>query len=58
MDTYSLLREFADSWFLLFMVTMLLGIWVWAFWPGQRSNRDDASMIPFRNQTISEPDDE
>lgn len=58
METYTFLREFADSWFLLFMFLMILGIWVWAFWPGQIRNREEASMIPFRNQTISEPDDE
>ncbi|UWR22641.1 cbb3-type cytochrome c oxidase subunit 3 [Sulfitobacter sp. S190] len=48
MDTYSLLRQFADSWVLLAMFGFFLGTAVWAFLPSQRSAREDASMIPFR----------
>ncbi|SFR09251.1 cbb3-type cytochrome c oxidase subunit 3 [Poseidonocella sedimentorum] len=58
MDTYSLLREFADSWVLLGMVLFFLGVGLWAYWPSLRSDRDDASMIPFRNQSIANRDDE
>lgn len=49
MDTYSLLREFADSWVLLAMFTFFVGVAIWAFWPSQAPARLDASMIPFRN---------
>ena len=49
MDTYSLLRQLADSWVLLAMFVFFLGCGVWAFWPSQRSAREDASMIPFRD---------
>lgn len=58
MDTYSLLREIADSWVLLSMFLFVVGIWLWAFWPGFQNDRDDASMIPFRNQNLSERGDE
>ncbi|MBB3995266.1 cytochrome c oxidase cbb3-type subunit 4 [Sulfitobacter undariae] len=51
MDTYSILREFADSWVLLGMFAFFIGAGVWAFLPSQRSAREDASLIPFRNET-------
>ncbi|MCF2870354.1 cbb3-type cytochrome c oxidase subunit 3 [Octadecabacter sp. G9-8] len=49
METYSLLREFADSWVLLAMFGFFLGAAIWAFLPSQNSAREDASQIPFRN---------
>jgi cytochrome c oxidase cbb3-type subunit 4 len=49
MDTYSFLREFADSWILLAMFAFFAGAAIWAFLPSQSSAREDASMIPFRN---------
>lgn len=50
MDTYSFLRELADSWVLLAMFVFFAGVAVWAFWPGLNHAREDASMIPFRNE--------
>ncbi len=49
MDTYSLLRQIADSWVLLAMFAFFIGAGIWAFLPSQRSAREDASMIPLRN---------
>lgn len=49
MDTYSLLREFADSWVLLAMFTFFIGVSVWAFLPSQRQARLEASLIPFKD---------
>lgn len=49
METYTLLRAFADSWFLILMFTFFLGTAIWAFLPSQRSAREDASEIPFRD---------
>ena len=49
MDTYSFLRELADSWILLAMFGFFAGAAIWAFLPSQSSAREDASMIPFRN---------
>ena len=51
MDTYSLLRELADSWGLLALFTIFIGVAIWAFLPSQNDARRDASMIPFRNDT-------
>ena len=49
METYSLLREFADSWFLIAMVAFFLGTWVFAFWPSLRADRESAASIPLRD---------
>lgn len=49
MDTYSFLRQLADSWVLLAMFAFFAGCAIWAFWPGLNHAREDASMIPFRN---------
>ena len=62
MDTYSLMREIADSWVLLAMFAFFIGAGVWAFWPGQRPAREDAAGIPFRNDVATQggearPDD-
>ena len=49
MDTYSLLREIADSWGLLGLVIFFLGTIVWAFRPGSTQVYRDTADIPFRN---------
>jgi cytochrome c oxidase cbb3-type subunit 4 len=49
MDTYSLMREFADSWALLVLFALFVGVVVWAFRPGSRAVHTDVSQIPFRN---------
>lgn len=49
MHTYSLLREFADSWVLLAMTLFFLGVIVWAFRPGSAKVHADIASIPFRN---------
>ena len=54
MDTYSLLREIADSWVLLGMFGFFLGAAIWAFLPSQADARKDAQMIPFRNDDLGE----
>jgi len=51
MDTYSLLRAFADSWFLIAMFSFFIGVSLWAFWPSQKSARMEAAQIPFREDT-------
>lgn len=58
MDTYSLLREIADSWVLLAMFSFFVGTGIWAFWPSLSKDRDNASTIPFRNDQTSETTDE
>jgi cytochrome c oxidase cbb3-type subunit 4 len=49
METYSFLRELADSWVLLGLFAFFLGAGVWAFWPSMAKARQEASEIPFRN---------
>jgi len=54
MDTYSFLRQLADSWVLLAMCVFYVGVIVWAFRPGSRALHADISDIPFRNETLPE----
>ena len=49
METYSFLREFADSWFLIAMFCFFVGTWIFAFWPSLQSDREDAANIPLRD---------
>ncbi len=51
METYTLLRGFADSWFLIALFAFFLGTWLFAFWPSLKAARDDAASIPMRNDT-------
>ena len=48
METYTLLRAFADSWFLLAMTLFYLGVILWAFRPGARALHDEIAQIPLR----------
>lgn len=47
---YHILREIADSWFLLAMFGFFVASVVWAFRPGGRAAHKDASEVPFRNE--------
>ena len=49
MELYTLLRHFADSWALLGLMLVFLGVIVWAFRPGSRGTHDDAANAIFRN---------
>ncbi|WP_121631314.1 cbb3-type cytochrome c oxidase subunit 3 [Tropicibacter alexandrii] len=49
METYSFLRQLADSWALLAMFLFFLGIVVWAFRPGSKKTHEDVANIPFRH---------
>jgi len=50
MDTYSLMREFADSWMLLFLFLFFIGVVIWAFRPGSGAKHRDIANIPFRHE--------
>ena len=54
METYTVLRSFADSWFLVAMVLFFLGTWVFAFWPSLKPHREDAADIPLRDDTLKD----
>ncbi len=56
MDTYSLLREIADSWVLLVLFLFFIGVVVWAFRPGSRKTHRDTANIPFRHEDKPAPD--
>jgi cytochrome c oxidase cbb3-type subunit 4 len=49
MDTYSLLREFADSWVLLMLTLFFLGVIAWAWRPGSRATHTDIANSIFRH---------
>jgi cytochrome c oxidase cbb3-type subunit 4 len=55
METYSFLRQLADSWVLLALTAFFIGTIFWSFRPGSRKVHDDIADIPFRNETV--PDD-
>ncbi|WP_235971340.1 cbb3-type cytochrome c oxidase subunit 3 [Palleronia pontilimi] len=55
MDTYSFLRELADSWVLLILTLIFLGVIFWAFRPGSRPLHDDAAAVPFRHDDRPAP---
>ncbi|MDF0601070.1 cbb3-type cytochrome c oxidase subunit 3 [Psychromarinibacter sp. C21-152] len=57
MDTYSLLRQLADSWVLLVLFLFFIGVVVWAFRPGSRKTHRDTANIPFRHEDKPAPDD-
>lgn len=50
MDTYSLLREIADSWVMLLLFAVFVGVIFYAFRPGSRDLHDDAANVPFRHE--------
>ena len=49
METYSFLRNFADSWHLLFMTLFFIGVVFWAFRPGSKRTHSDVANSIFRN---------
>lgn len=51
---YHILRELADSWALLALFLIFLGIIVWAFRPGSKELHEDIAKIPFRNDEFEE----
>lgn len=58
METYSLLREFADSWMLLVLFVIFVGIWFWVIRPGSKATHRDAANMIFRNDERPAPQDE
>lgn len=58
METYTFLRELADSWALLAMTLFFLGVVGWTFRPGARELYADTSAIPLRNDELPSEDDE
>jgi cytochrome c oxidase cbb3-type subunit 4 len=49
METYSFLRELADSWVLLALTVFFVSVVVWVFRPGARAAHNEAASVIFRN---------
>lgn len=47
---YQALRTFADSWGLLYMFLIFIGVVLWTFRPGSKNVSEDAANIPFREE--------
>ena len=55
MDTYSLLRQIADSWALLVLFLIFVGVILYAFRPGSGALHRDAADVPFRHEDRPAP---
>lgn len=53
METYTFLRQLADSWVLLALTLFFIGTIFWAFRPGSKSVHAETANIPFRNEEIA-----
>lgn len=51
MQTYTFLRELADSWFLVLMTVFFVGAILWALRPGAKPVQSDAAASIFRNDS-------
>ena len=49
LETYTLLREIADSWGLLAMTLLWIGFAVWAFRPSAKKHHEDAANMIFKD---------
>ena len=56
MDSYSLLRELADSWVLLALFLVFIGVVLFVWRPGSRRLHRDAAESIFRNETRPAPE--
>ncbi len=52
MDTYSIFREFADSWGLLGMMLFFCGAVLMVFRPGAKQLHREAASIPLRDDHL------
>lgn len=57
METYSLLREFADSWALIALFVIFVGVVFWAWRPGSTPAQRAAAESIFRNESKPASDD-
>lgn len=55
MDTYTLMRAFADSWALLVLTLFFVGVVAFAWRPGSRPLHEDAAESIFRNEKRPAP---
>ena len=55
METYTLLRAFADSWMLLALTLFFVGVVLWVFRPAARDLQKEAATSIFRNEKKPAP---
>ncbi len=55
METYTLLRAFADSWMLLLLFAVFIAMLIWVFRPGSTAVHKDTADIPFRHDDKPAP---
>lgn len=48
-STYDLLRHLADSWGLVVMLVIFIGLVAWPFRPGARRHNDEAANLIFKD---------
>jgi len=49
METYTFLRELADSWVLLALTLIFVGVFFWVLRPGSRAIHQEAADVIFRD---------
>ena len=47
-ETYRMLAEFAQTWGLLYFVTVFVLVVAFVFWPSRKRIYDDAARVPLR----------
>ena len=57
-DTYTIMRVFAGSWGLMFLLLSFLGVILFTLRPGSRQIHRDTANIPFRHDDRPAADDE
>jgi cytochrome c oxidase cbb3-type subunit 4 len=55
MEEYTFLRQFADSWMLIFLFAFFIGVIFWAFRPGSGKQYEETASIPFRYEDKPAP---
>ena len=48
METYTAMREFADSWGLIYLFVIFRGVILFTLRPGGKAGADRAAQIPFK----------
>ena len=49
METYTIMRQFADMWVLLGLFSFFIGVIIWVFRPGSGKTYTEIADIPFRH---------
>ncbi len=50
METYTFLRQLADSWVMLTMLLLFVGMILFLYRSGSRHLHDEAAEVPFRHE--------